>query len=264
MDYTYMFWTAITFLGDYRLYSILTPLIYIAFNREIGFKLMVTYMISMYINQVFKYWLMLPRPIHSLLVAEAEGYGFPSGHTQASSTFWGFLALNTRLKAARLAAIILPPLIAYSRIYLQAHYLIDVVGGLVLGYGLPLAINVLKIPRGIAGWSIHILYAGCSIAMAYTSTIIPGGYGYIPIASGSLIGAYVGYTISRRHKAGTGRLGRVLAAIIVLTASIGGYFLAAKLISTLILSYITSIVFTAIAFSTPALCSRLNYDYPNY
>lgn len=256
-----MFWSAITFLGDYRLYSILIPVIYIVSSRELGFKLMATYMFSMYINQVFKYWFMLPRPIHSLLITEAEGYGFPSGHSQASSTFWGSLALNTKLRAIRLAAIIIPLLIAYSRIYLQVHYLVDVVGGLLLGYGLPLAIHFLNTSRGITGRNIHILYVGCSILMIYTSTIIPGGYGYIPITSGSFIGAYIGYSISQRLKTSIGRMGKVLAAILILTFSIVGYVVAATLISEPILSYIASAFFTAIAFSTPALF--LIYDYLN-
>jgi hypothetical protein len=252
-----MFWNAVTFLGDYRLYSTLIPVIYIVSSRELGFKLMATYMFSMYINQVFKYWFMLPRPIHSLLITEAEGYGFPSGHSQASSTFWGFLALNTKLRAIKLAAIIIPLLIAYSRIHLQAHYLVDVVGGLLLGYGLPLAIHFLNISR-ITGRSIHILYVGCSILMIYTSTIIPGGYGYIPITSGSFIGAYIGYSISQRLKTSIGGIGKILAVILILTFIIVGYVISATLISEPVLSYIASAFFTAIAFSTPALFLRLN------
>ncbi|MEM1545998.1 MAG: phosphatase PAP2 family protein [Candidatus Methanomethylicia archaeon] len=257
VNYLDLFWTAITLLGDYRLYTILIPIIYIAYNRRLGFKLMATYMFSMYINQVFKYWFMLPRPSHSLWIT--EGYGFPSGHSQASSTFWSCLALNTKLKITKLIAIVLPLLIAYSRLYLQVHYLIDVISGLLLGYGLPLTIHVLKIPKGIAEVGIHIVYIGCSLLMVSTSTIIPGGYGYIPIVSGSFLGAYVGYRFSERLKANIIRLtSRVIVVILVLTVSIIGYTTAAMLIRELLISYIVSIVFTAIVFLMPYLYLKLN------
>ena len=258
VNYLDIFWTAITLLGDYRLYITLIPVIYIAFNRKLGFKLMAIYMFSMYINQVFKYWLMLPRPSHSLWVTEE--YGFPSAHSQASSTFWSGLALNTKLKTIKLIAIILPPLIAYSRLYLQVHYLIDVVGGLLLGYGLPLTIHVLKIPEGIVRIGIHILYAGCSLFMFSTSIIIPGGYGYIPIISGSFLGAYIGYSFSERIKTDiSGLASRVVAVVIVvLIASILGYVMIAILAKELLISYIVSMVFTAMVFSIPYLHLKLN------
>lgn len=259
-----MFWTAITFLGDYRLYAILIPIIYIAFNRKLGFKLIVIYMFSMYLNQVFKHWFMLPRPPQSLWLIEAGGYGFPSGHTQASSTFWSYLALNTKLTAIKPIAIVLPLLIAYSRLYLQVHYLIDVIGGLLLGYGLPLVayISNTYISRRIAKLNIyiHILYAGCSLLMVYTSTILPGGYGYIPLTAGSFLGAYVGYTLSEKFKANIEKLrSKATAAIITFIVSVGGYTAVTMFIGEIVLSYIVSaVIFLTITFLIPILYLKFN------
>ncbi len=68
---------------------------------------------------------------------EPASYSFPSGHALFSVCLWGSLALlagqRVRGAAARaaifVAAVLLPGLIGYSRIYLGVHYPSDVVAG---------------------------------------------------------------------------------------------------------------------------------------
>ena len=56
---------------------------------------------------------------------------FPSGHTAASTAFFGILFfVNWRLG---LLCLPIPALIAFSRMYVAAHYLSDVVGGAIVG-----------------------------------------------------------------------------------------------------------------------------------
>jgi membrane-associated phospholipid phosphatase len=58
-------------------------------------------------------------------------HAFPSGHTAASAGFFGVLLFVCwRLGVA---LFLIPVLVGASRIFLGAHYLSDVVGGLVLG-----------------------------------------------------------------------------------------------------------------------------------
>ncbi len=69
------------------------------------------------------------------------GFSFPSGHSMGSASFYGFLAVLVWLHVAplgpRIALLIpflaLPPLIGWSRIWLGAHWLSDVVGGIAGG-----------------------------------------------------------------------------------------------------------------------------------
>ncbi|MDQ3198134.1 MAG: phosphatase PAP2 family protein [Verrucomicrobiota bacterium] len=56
---------------------------------------------------------------------------FPSGHTAATTAFFGVLFFANRRLALALSPI--PLLIAASRIYVAAHYLSDVVGAVILG-----------------------------------------------------------------------------------------------------------------------------------
>lgn len=60
-------------------------------------------------------------------------YSFPSGHTAAAfGTFFG-LSLFLRSEVARLALFLLAAGVAFSRIYLSQHFLMDVAGGMFLG-----------------------------------------------------------------------------------------------------------------------------------
>jgi membrane-associated phospholipid phosphatase len=60
-------------------------------------------------------------------------YSFPSGHTATAFCFAILVALLTRRKFVFFIAIAFAVIVAYSRIYLLQHFLIDVVGGAFIG-----------------------------------------------------------------------------------------------------------------------------------
>jgi membrane protein DedA with SNARE-associated domain/membrane-associated phospholipid phosphatase len=90
--------------------------------------------------QLLKWAVHLPRPV--AIYHGASAYGFPSGHTSMSVILYGFLAI---LLARRLAGvwqwglfssvIVISFVIGISRLYLGAHWLSDVLGGLFIGAG---------------------------------------------------------------------------------------------------------------------------------
>ena len=79
------------------------------------------------------------RPLDKLI--EAHGYSFPSGHAFASTVFYGMALylvwrLTERTWARAIAAAVCPLLIVavgLSRVYLNVHYLTDVLAGWLAG-----------------------------------------------------------------------------------------------------------------------------------
>lgn len=129
--------------------------------------------------------LRLPRPV-SLPYDGPYGFGFPSSHATMSLVIYGFLGvLLAREFSARgrwlVFAVVVPliGLIAFSRLYLGAHWLSDVLGGLAFGtaWVALLGIAYLRHPtpalaaRGLASVSLLALLiaGGWHIAARYLS-----------------------------------------------------------------------------------------------
>lgn len=89
--------------------------------------------------QLLKWSLQRPRPIE--IYNGISSWSFPSGHATMSALVYGSLAIlvvrgfNSRWRWFPFAtAISLSLLVAFSRVYLGAHWLSDVLGGLSLGW----------------------------------------------------------------------------------------------------------------------------------
>ena len=95
------------------------------------------------LKQIFR----VSRPISTLI--QETGFSFPSGHTTFAVVFFTLItyiftrgsSLRTRVFAYVVSSVIVV-IIAFTRIYLQVHWLTDIVGGLVLG-GIILLISIL-------------------------------------------------------------------------------------------------------------------------
>ena len=90
---------------------------------------------GMLVNLLLKSAYERVRPRFDLPVLELSSYSFPSGHTAAAVSFYGvlaaFLVSRTRDPKKRAACVVVAiaaiALVAFSRIYLGAHYFSDVV-----------------------------------------------------------------------------------------------------------------------------------------
>lgn len=79
-------------------------------------------------------------------------YSFPSGHTATAFCFAILLALLVRRKSVFFIVIAFAVLVAYSRIYLLQHFLVDVVGGAFIGTLVAMACWYLFEYYGKAEW----------------------------------------------------------------------------------------------------------------
>jgi undecaprenyl-diphosphatase len=96
---------------------------------------------GMLLNKLLKYAFHRPRPHVNDPILTLTSYSFPSGHTMMATVLYGVLAayLLSETKDWRwrtlliLAASFLILLVGFSRIYLGAHYLSDVLGAMAEG-----------------------------------------------------------------------------------------------------------------------------------
>lgn len=128
----------ITVFGEETLLVFLIVTLWFAFDKKFAQKLLFITMASMSVNGVIKNIAQVPRPFASGEVTcvrpeTATGYSFPSGHTQNFTTWTSLTAMQLKKKWFTVLVTILILLVAFSRVYLGAHYPSDVAVSVVLG-----------------------------------------------------------------------------------------------------------------------------------
>ncbi len=133
-------WLALTSLGSESAYLILSIAIMVFVDADAGIASALTVLASGATVVWLKNLFALPRPPRSLWRAPAQGYGFPSGHTQVASSFWTILTVRLRRASLAFLSASVILCIAASRTALNVHYPRDVIGGAAIGFGLGLAL----------------------------------------------------------------------------------------------------------------------------
>lgn len=128
---------AITSIGSEVFYAVALSFVYWVWDKRKGYRLSIVFLSSMFVNGWLKFLFGIPRPIAygNLRVIYPEtggGFSFPSGHAQGTTTFWGWLSYEIRRKWFSVLAVVVIALVSVSRIYLNVHWPIDIVGGFLI------------------------------------------------------------------------------------------------------------------------------------
>jgi membrane-associated phospholipid phosphatase len=141
------FFVYITWLGDGNVAAIIIAII-LALNVRNGLAVLVcfaiaglaTYIIKQYgfdeVNRPsFVFYFFVPDKKLKLI----EGLdmhihnSFPSGHATQAFAIGGLLVFFARAQWQKLSLLLLALLTAYSRVYLSQHWLVDIIGGSIVG-----------------------------------------------------------------------------------------------------------------------------------
>lgn len=141
--FTDVFFTYITQLGASDS-CILISIIVILINFRKGFLLASSYVLTFVISQTIKHSVQAPRP-HLFFAKKLNGIylvkgvvmldtnSFPSGHSVSAFTAAVVLTYVAKNKRWSWFFLLIAVLVAYSRMYLSEHFLIDVTTGSALG-----------------------------------------------------------------------------------------------------------------------------------
>ena len=157
---------AITALGSTLVVSSIAVAFGIYFISRRRFYWLTAFMSSVFggmlLNRLLKYAFHRPRPFFDNPLLTLTGYSFPSGHTMMATVLYGVLAAyffsNSKDWGQRIITIILATLVialvGFSRIYLGAHYLSDVLGA--MAEGLAWLSFSLTVVYSVWQWRTHL------------------------------------------------------------------------------------------------------------
>jgi membrane-associated phospholipid phosphatase len=223
-----------SFLGSIEFFLLFMPAVYWCYDRRLGMRLALILIFSQGLNEILKVAFHSPRPYwvspDIKVMSTYDNFGMPSGHAQDSVCVWGMLAFHVGRAWAFAAALMLILLIGLSRIYLNAHFPIDVIAGWAfgalillaflrldspvserlqrLGYGKQILVSFLAslcLPAlyavamaSLGSWQVPAAWNANALAAtgAAINPINPKG---IVEASGMIFGIGLGYVLQKRR-----------------------------------------------------------------
>jgi membrane-associated phospholipid phosphatase len=127
------FFSAVTFFATITAVVVVLSLALWLAGRRLAYALIGAVLLAAAVDSLLWTLVGVPRPDAAQIVVRAHPgvSSFPSGHVVTSTVVYGLLALRGRIPVA--VPVVAVPVIGLSRLYPGAHYLGDVLGGLLIG-----------------------------------------------------------------------------------------------------------------------------------
>ncbi len=185
-----------TLLGYEKFILFFLPLGYWAWHRNVFLRLLVLVAVTALLNAWLKDYWQDPRPDLALRMDHEVGdsFGLPSGHAQIAVVIWFWLAFELRRAWAWVVSGVVVAGIIFSRLYLGAHDVEDVLGGSLLGIATLLAFA--QVQRWNWWREAHGLWHLALILLVFLAGWLtwPGvAPSYVPLLAGLMVGVLFGY-----------------------------------------------------------------------
>ena len=150
------FMLAVTHLGEETAFLVIALIVFWCVDKYHGYYLLGVGLFGNMANQFLKILCRIPRPwvrdpnFHALEAAipEADGYSFPSGHSQTAVGTFGCIAATHKNKRIRGVCVALMILVPVSRMYVGVHTPADVLVGSGMALGMVFAFRPLMLGEG--------------------------------------------------------------------------------------------------------------------
>ena len=171
----------ITRLGEETVGIVILCAIFWCVSKKTAYAIGITYFLSgltvqgmKIIFRIDRPWIIDPtlKPVESAM-GHATGYSFPSGHTQSASALFGSLGAQTKNKPLMAALFAVPLLVAFSRLYLGVHTLLDVSVSLAISLLLiVVTVKLFSAGDGAVNKKRELIVSSCMILFAIAVIII--------------------------------------------------------------------------------------------
>lgn len=128
------FMSAVTYFGDEAVFMAVALIFFWCVSKRQGYYILIAGLLGVAVSQILKLLCRVPRPwvldpaftIVESARAGADGYSFPSGHTQSIVGTMGAIFAVRKETWLRIVCIALIILVPFSRMYLGVHTPLDV------------------------------------------------------------------------------------------------------------------------------------------
>lgn len=192
----------ITSLGSEWFYLVLIPLLYWTWNKRAACRIAIIFLFGEWAKNGLKMVFHTPRPVPtdgaSVMHPETgSGYSFPSGHAEGSTVLWGQAAFEVRKRWIYVLAPIVIFLVSLSRIYMNLHWPVDILGGFLLGVVLLVVFNAgsaiysnLELPSWVSALFIVLIPVLMYFVYSGADSVIVIGF---------MLGLPFGYLLDERY-----------------------------------------------------------------
>lgn len=202
---------AITYLGDEIAFLVVALVLFWCVNKRTGYYILAVGFLGTIANQFMKLWFRIPRPWvldENFTILEqarggADGYSFPSGHTQSSVGTFGALAYTTKNRKIRWLCVAAAVIVPFSRMYLGVHTPADVLTAAAMAIVLILVLKpvVFNEKRNLMPALLGVMVAAAVVFLCYVEMYpFPADIDIYNMTSGlknayTLMGAILGFVV---------------------------------------------------------------------